>query len=232
MRILIVDDHALMRRGMAHVVKEAVPDADVVEAENAAVALDVMRGSTPDLALVTVRMPDLDGLDLLRAMKSEWADVPVIMVSTYENAWYVKRALLDGVAGYLLKDATPQFLGQTIAAAISGGGNLMSPRAITTLFDDLEKSGHAPEVPAPRWTRYRLSARERQVLVLLSDGLSNREIAKNLFLSETTVKDHLMAIYRKLGVANRTQAAMMAIQLGFGAEPRPLPGPDLSVGGA
>ena len=140
MRILIVDDHALVRRGMAYVVKEGFPDADVVEAEGAAAALDVMRIKAADLALVDVRMPDLDGLELLRAMKLEWPDVPVIMLSTYENAPYVKRALSDGAAGYLLKDATPEDLGQAINVAISGGGNVLSPRVIQNLFEDVESS--------------------------------------------------------------------------------------------
>jgi DNA-binding NarL/FixJ family response regulator len=219
MRILIVDDHAVVRRGIAHVVKERFPDADAVEAESAATALDVMRESTPDLVLVDARMPDLDGLDLLRAMKFEWPDVPVIMLSTYENALYVKRALSDGAAGYLLKDATPEFLGQAITAAISGDVNLLSPRAIKMLFEDVATSGPATGVSDPRWNEYQLSERERQVLVLLSDGLSNRAIAQKLFLSEKTVKAHLMAVYRKLGVSNRTQAAMLAFQ--FGAEAAP-----------
>ena len=86
--------------------------------------------------LVDVRMPDLDGLELLRAVKAEWPDVPVIMLSTYENAPYVKRALSDGAAGYLLKDATPEDLSQAINVAMSGSGNVLSPRVIQNLFDD------------------------------------------------------------------------------------------------
>lgn len=217
MRILIVDDHALIRGGIAHVVKEPFPDADVVEAESTVAALGVMCESTPDLALVDVRIPDLDGLALLRAMKLGWPDVPVIMLSTYENALYLRRALAEGAAGYLLKDATPEFLGQAITTAISGGGDLLSPQAMKTLFDDVEESGTG--VSGSRWIE-ELSDRERQVLALLSDGLSNRAIAKRLFLSETTVKSHLMAVYRKLGVTNRTQAAMIAMQVGAGSMDR------------
>ena len=93
-----------------------------------AAALEVFRaGKKIDLALVDVRMPDLDGLELLRAIKAEWADVPVIMLSTYENAPYVKRALSDGAAGYLLKDATPEDLSQAINVAMSGSGNVLVP---------------------------------------------------------------------------------------------------------
>lgn len=221
MRILIVDDHALVRRGMAYVVKEGFPDADVVEAEGASAALDLMRDKAADLALVDVRMPDLDGLELLRAMKLEWPDVPVIMLSTYENAPYVKRALSDGAAGYLLKDATPEDLGQAINVAISGGGNVLSPRVIQNLFEDVESSvgQHANGHARSRRTEYNLTQREHDILALLSEGRSNRSIAQNLYLSEKTVKAHLAAIFRKLGVTNRTQAAMMAVQLGVGPVP-------------
>jgi DNA-binding NarL/FixJ family response regulator len=217
MRILIVDDHALVRRGMSFVVKEGFPDADVVEAEGAEAALEAMRVKAADLALVDVRMPDLDGLELLRAMKLEWPSVPVIMLSTYENAPYVKRALSDGAAGYLLKDATPEDLGQAINVAISGGGNVLSPRVIQNLFEDVESQGQSANGHArPRRTEYNLTQREHDILALLSEGRSNRSIAGNLYLSEKTVKAHLAAIFRKLGVTNRTQAAMMAVQLGVG----------------
>ena len=229
MRILIVDDHALVRRGMAYVVKDGFPDADVVEAEGASAALDVMREKAADLALVDVRMPDLDGLELLRAMKLEWPSVPVIMLSTYENAPYVKRALSDGAAGYLLKDATPEDLGQAINVAISGGGNVLSPRVIQNLFEDVESSGGGQSNnghPKSRRTEYNLTQREHDILALLSEGRSNRSIAQNLYLSEKTVKAHLAAIFRKLGVTNRTQAAMMAVQLGVGPVPGAVTGTD------
>jgi len=218
MRILIVDDHALVRRGMSYVVKEGFPDADVVEAESSAAALDALRsGGKVDLALVDVRMPDLDGLELLRAIKAEWETMPVIMLSTYENAPYVKRALADGASGYLLKDATPEDLSQAINVAMSGSGNVLSPRVIQNLFEDQEASigsnGHS------RRNEYSLTQREHDILALLAEGRSNREIAQGLYLSEKTVKAHLAAIFRKLGVTNRTQAAMMAVQMGVGPVP-------------
>jgi DNA-binding NarL/FixJ family response regulator len=216
MRILIVDDHALVRRGLYYVVKEGFPDADVVEAESSAAALEVLRTTKAfSLALVDVRMPDLDGLELLRVVKGEWADLPVIMLSTYENAPYVKRALADGAAGYLLKDATPEDLSQAINVAMSGSGNVLSPRVIQNLFDDQESSNSSNG----RRSEYSLTQREHDILALLAEGRSNREIAGALYLSEKTVKAHLAAIFRKLGVTNRTQAAMMAVQMGVGPVP-------------
>jgi DNA-binding NarL/FixJ family response regulator len=214
MKILIVDDHALVRRGMSYVVKEGFPDAEVSEAGSAAAALVILRAEKVDLALVDVRMPDLDGLDLLRSVKAEWPDIPVIMLSTYENAPYVKRALSDGASGYLLKEATPEDLSQAINVALSGSGNVLSPRVIQNLFDDAESNSHNG-----RRSEFSLTQRENDILGLLSEGRSNRDIAGSLFLSEKTVKAHLAAIFRKLGVTNRTQAAMAAVSMGVGPHP-------------
>ncbi len=217
MKFMVVDDHALVRRGMSYVVKEGFPDADVTEAESSAAALAHLHtGAEVDLALVDVRMPDLDGLELLKAIKTEWPSIPVIMLSTYENAPYVKRALADGAAGYLLKDATPEDLAQAINVAMSGSGNVLSPRVIQNLFEDQESGGNGNN---GRRTEYSLTSRENDILELLVLGHSNREIAQALFLSEKTVKAHLAAIFRKLGVTNRTQAAMMAVQMGVGPTP-------------
>src|SRR5262245_39816473 len=215
MKILIVDDHALVRRGMNYVVKEGFPDAEVIEAAGAAAALEQMQKSSDvDLALVDVRMPDLDGLELLRTLKADNPDMPVIMLSTYENAPYVKRALADGAAGYLLKDATPEDLTQAINVAMSGSGNVLSPRVIQNLFEDQESSGAGGS--GGRRSQHSLTQREHD---LLAEGRSTREIAGRLYLSEKTVKAHLAAIFRKLGVTNRTQAAMMAVQMGVGPVP-------------
>jgi DNA-binding NarL/FixJ family response regulator len=219
MKILIVDDHALVRRGLHYVVKEGFPDAEVTEAESAAAALEhIQNGLEIDLALVDVRMPDLDGLELLRAIKADRPDLPVIMLSTYDNAPYVKRALADGASGYLLKDATPEDLSQAINVALSGSGNVLSPRVIQNLFEEHEASGRDHGSNGRRG-EYNLTQREHDILALLAEGRANREIAGRLYLSEKTVKAHLAAIFRKLGVTNRTQAAMMAVQMGVGPVP-------------
>jgi DNA-binding NarL/FixJ family response regulator len=221
MKVLIVDDHALVRRGMSYVVRECFPDADVEEAASANEAIALMDNEGVDIALVDVRMPDFDGLELLRTLKERWPQVPVIMLSTYDQALYVKRALADGAAGYMLKDATPDDLGQAIRVALSGSGNVLSPRVIQNLFeenDSVETDG-APG----RHPEFSLTHRERDILGLLAEGRSNRDIAQHLYLSEKTVKAHLAAIFRKLGVANRTQAAMAAVSMGIepGRQPDP-----------
>ncbi len=215
MKILIVDDHTLVRRGMGHVVRECFPEAEVVEAADAAQALEAMRGGGIDVALVDVRMPDADGLDLLHEMKQRWPEVPVIMLTSFDHAHYVRRALAEGAAGYMLKDATPEDLEQAIKVAMSGGGNVLSPRVIQNLFESVEDgaSGDGAGGPRPHGT---LTQRETDILALLVEGRSNRDISRALFLSEKTVKAHLAAIFRKLGVTNRTQAAMAAVAMGIG----------------
>lgn len=232
MKVLIVDDHALVRRGMSYVVRECFPDADVEEAASANEAIALMGTNGVDIALVDVRMPDFDGLELLRSLKERWPQVPVIMLSTYDQALYVKRALADGASGYMLKDATPDDLGQAIRVALSGSGNVLSPRVIQNLFE--ENDGSENEGAHGRHPEFSLTHRERDILGLLSEGRSNRDIAQHLYLSEKTVKAHLAAIFRKLGVANRTQAAMAAVSMGIepGRQPDPKNGTSASKSSA
>jgi DNA-binding NarL/FixJ family response regulator len=180
-----------------------------------------------EIALVDVRMPDMDGLDLLHELRTRWPDCPVIMLTTFDHANYVRRALAEGAAGYLLKDATPDDLQQAIKVAMSGGGNVLSPKVIQNLFESIESSGDergdAQQRPASNLTQ-----RETDILALLAEGKSNRDISRSLFLSEKTVKAHLAAVFRKLGVSNRTQAAMAAVSMGIGPGRYPI---DMSVVG-
>jgi DNA-binding NarL/FixJ family response regulator len=214
------------------VVRECFPDADVAEAASANEAIALMDNNAVDIALVDVRMPDFDGLELLRSLKERWQDVPVIMLSTYDQALYVKRALADGAAGYMLKDATPDDLGQAIRVALSGSGNVLSPRVIQNLFEENDSS--ESDGPHGRHPEFSLTHRERDILGLLAEGRSNRDIAQHLYLSEKTVKAHLAAIFRKLGVANRTQAAMAAVSMGIepGRQPDPKSGTSASKSSA
>jgi DNA-binding NarL/FixJ family response regulator len=216
-KILIVDDHALVRRGMSHVVRESFPEAEIVEAGTAAEALEAMTSMPMDIALVDVRMPDSDGLELLHQMKGTWPDVPVIMLTSFDHAQYVRRALAEGAAGYMLKDATPEDLEQAIKVAMSGGGNVLSPRVIQNLFESMEGGGTTLDNgDAAHRPTSSLTQRETDILALLAEGRSNRDISRALYLSEKTVKAHLAAIFRKLGVSNRTQAAMAAVSMGIG----------------
>ena len=200
---------------MSHVVRDSFQDAEVVEAGTAMEALDAMTASSMDVALVDVRMPDSDGLELLHEIKARWPDVPVIMLTSFDHAHYVRRALAEGAAGYMLKDATPEDLEQAIKVALSGGGNVLSPKVIQNLFDAMDGTGSENGESTHRPTSA-LTQRETDILSLLAEGKSNRDISRALYLSEKTVKAHLAAIFRKLGVSNRTQAAMAAVAMGIG----------------
>lgn len=214
MKVLLVDDHTLVRRGLAQLLSTRLTDAEVTEAGDAEEAVGILRQTPHDVALVDVRMPGRDGLDLLKEIKSTWPELPVIMLSSYDNGEYVKAALAEGAAGYLLKDTTPEDLAQAILVALSGSGNVLSPRAVRNLFEGPmrrdEPNGHEARAPDMGLTK-----RESDVLSFLAGGASNREISRHLFLSEKTVKAHLAAVFRKLGVTNRTQAAMQAVAMGM-----------------
>ncbi len=220
MKVLLVDDHTLVRRGLSHLLVSCIPDAEVTEAGGTEEALEVLRSSPHDVALVDIRMPGRDGLELLREIRAGDPKLPVIMLSSYDNGEYVKAALGQGAAGYLLKDTTPDDLVQAIVVALSGAGNVLSPRAVRTMFDGSPSPDEPTRDKSPRMDAG-LTRRESDVLQLLSKGSSNREISRHLFLSEKTVKAHLAAVFRKLGVTNRTQAAMAAVAMGIGAPPRP-----------
>ena len=221
MRVLVVDDHALVRRGMGHVIRECFPDTEVLEAGSATDALETLSTGSIDIALVDVRMPDADGLELLHDLKSRWPELPVIMLTSFDHAHYVRRALAEGAAGYMLKDATPEDLEQAINVALSGGGNVLSPKVIQNLFESIE-GGAAGDGSASVRTAGSLTQRETEILALLAEGRSNRDISRALFLSEKTVKAHLAAIFRKLSVTNRTQAAMAAVSMGIGPGLQPV----------
>ena len=219
MKVLVVDDHALVRRGMGHVIRECFPDAEIVEAGNATEAIETLSAHEIDIALVDVRMPDADGLELLHDIKGRWPELPVIMLTSFDHAHYVRRALAEGAAGYMLKDATPEDLEQAINVALSGGGNVLSPKVIQNLFESMEGGGTEG---SPARAAGSLTQRETDILALLAEGKSNRDISRALFLSEKTVKAHLAAIFRKLSVTNRTQAAMAAVSMGIGPGLQPL----------
>ena len=218
MKLLLVDDHTLVRKGLSHLLAATIDDAAIDEAEDAEQAIQAITASLPDVALVDIRMPGRDGLDLLREIRATWPTLPVIILTCFDDSEYVKRALADGAAGYLLKDSTPEDLQQAITVALTGSGNVLSPRAVRNLFDNAaqaaERGGPRGRIPDAGLTR-----READILSYLAEGYSNREISKALFLSEKTVKAHLAAIFRKLGVTSRTKAAMAALAMGLGSNP-------------
>ncbi|HJP64971.1 MAG TPA: response regulator transcription factor [Actinomycetota bacterium] len=214
MKVLLVDDDTLVRKGLAQLLITCVEGAEVTEASDTTDALEVLEHNGHDVVVADIRLPGRDGLELLKEIRTSHPSLPVIMLTGYDDPDYVKSALAQGAAGYLLKDSTPEDLTQAIRVAMTGSGNVLSPRAVRNLFDRSSRPDHFGHTPSERGDPG-LTRREIDILRYLSQGYSNREISKALFLSEKTVKAHLAAVFRKLGVSNRTKAAMAAVAMGI-----------------
>ena len=219
LRLVIADDHYLVRSGVRHMLA-SVPDLEVVgEAEDGREALQLCRRLRPDLVLMDVHMPEMDGLEATRAIKAEGLAVSVLIVTTHENPEYLFQALKAGAAGYLLKDAPKQQLISAIRRVANGESPLnqeLAARLIQRLADEAPSQ---PEPPAPsnggRAALEQLTNREIEVLRLLAQGQSNPQIAQTLVISRGTVKGHVQHIISKLGASDRTQAVVRAIEMGL-----------------
>jgi DNA-binding NarL/FixJ family response regulator len=207
-QVVIVDDHDLARAGLASLLA-SVPRLNVVgEARNGREALSVCRRIRPDLVLMDVRMPDVDGLAATRAIKHECPETSVIIVTMHENADYLFEALRAGAAGYVLKGATKQELVNTVSRVLAGEAVISSELASQLLRRLVQADRSAPDT-------VRLTAREHDVLRLLVQGQTNGQIARQLRVSLSTAKAHVEHILDKLGVSDRTQAAVRALELGL-----------------
>jgi DNA-binding NarL/FixJ family response regulator len=216
-RVVIVDDEALVRSGFT-LILNATGDIEVVGTASGIDALDLIQGQKPDVVLLDIRMPKLDGLTLLSVVDRLPERPAVAMLTTFDADEYIMTALNSGASGFLLKDTEPEQLAQYVRA-LAAGAVVLSPRASRTLLDS--HPGLAVGVDAEAGRVSTLTERERQVLVLVAEGLSNAEIGGRLYLGSGTVKDHVSAILAKLGVASRVQAALAAQRAGLlGDRPR------------
>jgi DNA-binding NarL/FixJ family response regulator len=206
-RVLIADDHGVVRDGLAGVIA-AQPDLEVVAtAENGAEAVESCRSSRPDVVLMDLEMPVLDGIEATRGIREERPETAVLVLTSFADARRITAALDAGAAGYLLKDASAEDVVRGIRAAAEGGAPL-DPQAARLLLE-------AREAPDPLEG---ISPREREVFALLLDGLPNKVIARQLGISEKTVKTHLTHIFRELGVTDRLQAVLWAERQGLRAD--------------
>jgi DNA-binding NarL/FixJ family response regulator len=214
-RVIIADDHELSRAGLRSLLAGEHWLDLIGEASNGREALALCRDLNPDLALLDVRMPEMDGLAATRLIKQACPKTSVLIITTHEHYDYLIAALKAGAAGYLLKDITRQELLSAIRRVLRGESILdgeIAARALQQLAGELA----VPVSPPVE----RLTAREREVLVLLAQGMTNREIAAQLTLSVGTVKIHVEHIIAKLGVSDRTQAAVRAVESGLLKEVR------------
>jgi two-component system, NarL family, response regulator LiaR len=203
-RILITDDHGVVRQGL-RMFLSLDPDIHVVgEAENGQEALEMARELEPDVVLMDLLMPVMDGIKATRAIRSELPEVEVMALTSVLEGASVTRAVRAGAIGYLLKDADAEELHRAIRGAAEGRVQL-APEAAARLMREVS----APENPEA------LTERETEVLKLLARGKANKQIAGNLYVSEKTVKAHVSSILMKLGVQSRTQAALHAVRTGL-----------------
>jgi DNA-binding NarL/FixJ family response regulator len=200
-RILVVDDHQLVRAGLVSLL-DGEDDLEVVgEAADGAEALEVAVATAPDVVLMDLSMPIMDGVSATRALLDERPETAVVVLTSFADQARVAEALAAGAVGYLLKDSHPRDLLAGIRAAASGYAPL-DPRVARGLLP----SGRAPDPAA------QLSQRELQVLQLVTKGMANKQIGRALGISEHTVKVHLGSVFRQIGVGDRTSAAMWARQ--------------------
>jgi DNA-binding NarL/FixJ family response regulator len=211
-RLIIVDDHEIARSGLRTMLATEPSWRVVGEATNGAEGLALCRRLVPDLVLMDVRMPDMDGIAATRAITAELPDTRVIITTMYEDPDYLQRALEAGAVGYVLKDATRHVLIDAVRQALRGAFPLHQDLASQLL---LRLTTDGPHVGRPG--RVQLTPRELDVLRLLTQGLTNRQIAERLYLSVGTVKLHVERILAKLDVTDRTQAAARAVELGLGS---------------
>jgi DNA-binding NarL/FixJ family response regulator len=208
-RLVVADDHPLVREGLARV----LTGTGLVIAGQAATgsqAVEVVNKVDPDVILLDIRMPDMDGLAALREIKREKPHIPVIMLTAYDEPAWLVQAIAYGAAGYLLKTMARDDLVSSIKAVVSGDG-LLDPAHLSSVVQQL-----GTETPEPTSALLgdvnELTAREKEVLALVAEGLTNQQIAEVLGVAPSTIKSHVQNVILKLGASDRTQAAVMAVK--------------------
>ena len=201
-RVLVVDDHAVVRSGLRAVLL-AFDDLKMAgEASSGEEALRMCEQLQPDVVLMDLVMPGMDGTAATRAIRERWPQIQVIALTSFKERGLVEEVLKAGAMGYLLKNVSAEEIGAAIRGAVAGRSSL-SPEAVEVLIEGVRQ---------PAAQAYDLTGREREILALMVQGLPNTEIAKRLFVSRSTVKFHVSNILSKLGVTSRTEAVALALK--------------------
>jgi DNA-binding NarL/FixJ family response regulator len=204
LRVFLLDDHEVVRRGVRELL-EAEPDMRVVgQAATAAEAMALVPTLRPDVAVLDVRLPDGDGVQVCRDLRSIQPDLACLMLTSFADDEALVASVMAGAAGYVLKQVGGQDLVSAVRT-VAAGGSLLDPQATSIVLDRLRDHPHDDPFAA-------LSTQERRVLELIADGLTNRQIGEHMSLAEKTVKNYVSALLVKLGLQRRTQAAVLATQ--------------------
>lgn len=215
-RLLLADDHAIVRRGLQLFLKMQKDFELVGEAATGQEVLERVAELEPDIVLMDLHMPVLDGIEATRQIKASHPGVKVIVLTSFSDQDHVLPAVRAGARGYLLKDIEPDELAQAIRRVHAGQVEL-HPEAAGLLMEQIANpGGAAPERTGTPFDE--LTAREREVLQLIASGLSNKEIAAALHITEKTVKTHVSHVLEKLGLSDRTQAAILAVKHGLDSQ--------------
>ncbi|MGV4986266.1 response regulator [Streptomyces sp. NPDC001709] len=212
-RVLIADDQMMVREGFS-VLLNAMPDIEVVgEAVNGREAVGRVRELAPDVVLMDIRMPELNGIEATREIVAADAAAKVLVLTTFDLDEYVYQALRAGASGFLLKDASARQLADGVRV-VAAGEALLAPSVTKRLITEFSRLSEPPRlIPSASQAAYgELTERETEVLVLIAQGLSNAEIAERLVVAESTIKTHVSRILVKLGLRDRTQAAVFAYE--------------------
>ncbi|MFC5470472.1 response regulator [Cohnella suwonensis] len=209
-KVMIVDDHFYIREGLKLILETSHSYEVVAEAEDGAAALTLLESEKPDVILIDLNMPRMSGLEAMQEMKARHWEIPVIILTTYNEDELMLRGLELGAKGYLLKDTGRETLFRTLESALRGE-TLLQPEIITRVFQAKQKQ----ETTSKAKESTQLSEKERYVLQAIAQGYRNKEIAAEMGISERTVKAHLTSLYNKLGVDTRSQAVAVALERGI-----------------
>jgi len=215
---MLIDDHEMARRGLRAMLSAADWIEVVGEGDSCESGVKLAEELQPDMVLLDIRMPGMDGLACLERIKAKLPRIAVVIVTLYDDRRYVLESIRRGAAGYLLKDATTAEVIQTLHN-VTNGQLAVEPQLLREALATRDEAKPAGESARQRAEQYALTPREHDVLLLVAEGLTNKEIGGKLSITEDTVKKHVQNIIWKLRAADRTQAAIMALKLGLLEDP-------------
>lgn len=207
-RVMITDDHPVVREGLSAMLSREKDIEVVAEAANGNEAIVKARDLKPDIVLMDLRMPEVDGVEAMRRIRTENPDIKFIVLTTYDNDEYIFQGIEAGARAYLLKDSPREEMFKAIRV-VSEGGSLIEPAVAGKVLDRFAALSRQVQIPEA------LSEREVEILKLIAQGTSNKIIATSLNIGESTVKTHIQSIFNKLGVNDRTEAVTEAIKKGI-----------------